>query len=115
MSSLNRESFTQSLQPVIVSRVYDRCLAQSTNQLGNTTATECGTTASDTTGCTVDSSSDASDGEAFAAAGGGVYVAEFASDGIRIWFFSVCTATDLTDISGIGANDTAQQRPIGSD
>jgi hypothetical protein len=64
-------------------------MAQSVNQLGNTTATECGTTATDTSGCTVDSSSDASYGEAFAAAGGGVYVTEFASDGIRIWFYSV--------------------------
>ena len=67
-----------------------RCVAQSVNQLGNTTATTCGTTTTDTTGCTVNSASDASYGAGFAAAGGGVYVCEFASDGIRIWFFAVC-------------------------
>jgi len=70
--------------------VDNRCVAQSTNQLGNTTATTCGTTATDTTGCTVNSASDASYGAGFAAGGGGVYVCEFASDGIRIWFFAVC-------------------------
>ena len=64
-------------------------MAQSGNQLGNTTATNCGTTATDTTGCTVNSASDVSYGAAFAAGGGGVYVCEFASDGIRIWFFAV--------------------------
>lgn len=68
---------------------YNRCLAQSVNQLGNTTSTECGTTTGDNTGCTVVSSSDASYGAGFAAAGGGVYVCEFAADGIRVWFFLV--------------------------
>jgi hypothetical protein len=68
-----------------------RCVAQSTNQLGNTTATTCGTTATDTTGCTVNSASDVSYGAGFAEGGGGVYVCEFASDGIRIWFFAVCS------------------------
>jgi hypothetical protein len=68
----------------------NRCVAQSTNQLGNTTATTCGTTATDTTGCTVNSASDVSYGAGFAEGGGGVYVCEFASDGIRIWFFTVC-------------------------
>jgi len=68
----------------------NRCTAQSVNQLGNTTATTCGTTATDTTGCTVNSASDVSYGVGFANAGGGVYVCEFASDGIRIWFFAVC-------------------------
>lgn len=65
-------------------------MAQSVNQLGNTTATTCGTTATDTTGCTVNSASDVSYGAGFAGGGGGVYVCEFASDGIRIWFFAVC-------------------------
>ena len=69
----------------------DRCVAQSVNQLGNTTATTCGTTATDTTGCTVNSASDTSYGAGFASGGGGIYVCEFASDGIRIWFFAVCT------------------------
>jgi len=72
------------------SGTYNRCVAQSTSQLGNTTATTCGTTATDTTGCTVNSASDVSYGAGFAAGGGGVYVCEFASDGIRIWFFAVC-------------------------
>lgn len=64
-------------------------MAQAVNQLGNTTATECGTSEGDRGGCTVLSSTEASYGSGFAAAGGGVYVAEFASEGIRIWFFSV--------------------------
>lgn len=64
-------------------------MAQSVNQLGNTTAAECGTSPGNTGGCTVVSSTDASYGTGFAAAGGGVYVAEFAEDGIRVWFFSV--------------------------
>jgi hypothetical protein len=85
MLNLNR----MPLLPFSYWKADSRCVAQSVNQLGNTTATTCGTTADDTTGCTVNSASDASYGAGFAAAGGGVYVCEFATDGIRIWFFAV--------------------------
>lgn len=85
-----RESALAEFDPIIsIADRSDRCMAQSVNQLGNTTATECGTSPGDTGGCTVVSSTDASYGTGFAAAGGGVYVAEFATDGIRVWFYSV--------------------------
>jgi hypothetical protein len=89
-SSPDIHSVRRRSSPPLRSGINDRCVAQSTNQLGNTTATTCGTTATDTTGCTVNSASDVSYGAGFAAGGGGVYVCEFASDGIRIWFFAVC-------------------------
>lgn len=78
-------------------------MAQSTSQLGNTTATECGTSPGDTGGCTVVSSTDASYGTGFAAAGGGVYVAEFATDGIRVWFFSVRLLLSILRNTNTGA------------
>jgi hypothetical protein len=76
-------------------------VAQSTNQLGNTTATTCGTTPTDTTGCTVNSASDVSYGAGFAAGGGGVYVCEFASDGIKIWFFAVCPLSSASSLPSL--------------
>ncbi|WVQ75782.1 hypothetical protein IAR50_005415 [Cryptococcus sp. DSM 104548] len=45
-------------------------------------------------GCTVQDQDDKSYGSGFAEAGGGVYVAEFAEDGIRVWFI---TRTDVPE------------------
>ncbi|KAL8279304.1 hypothetical protein RQP46_008341 [Phenoliferia psychrophenolica] len=60
----------------------------SANELGNLTYADCSSTANDNSGCTVLEPNTASYGEAFAAAGGGVYATELASTGISIWFFS---------------------------
>lgn len=89
LSSVSISIFPFEGRRRISKEAHDRCVAQSVNQLGNTTATTCGTTTTDTTGCTVNSASDVSYGAGFAAGGGGVYICEFASDGIRIWFFAV--------------------------
>ncbi|EKM49761.1 glycoside hydrolase family 16 protein [Phanerochaete carnosa HHB-10118-sp] len=56
-----------------------------TSTLVNTT--DCSTLANNNEGCTV-TTPGASYGPAFAAAGGGVFVTEFASKGISIWFFN---------------------------
>lgn len=55
-----------------------------TSKLVNTT--DCSTLVNNNEGCTV-TTPGASYGEPFAAAGGGVFVTEFASKGISIWFF----------------------------
>jgi hypothetical protein len=57
---------------------------------GNLTEAQCAYDYGDDTGCTViDDTSDSSYGEAFATAGGGVYVAELGDEGIKVWFFTV--------------------------
>jgi hypothetical protein len=55
---------------------------------GNLTATNCAGGAGNA-GCTYKDNNAASFGAGFAAAGGGVYVAELATDGIRVWFLTV--------------------------
>ncbi|GAA6036473.1 hypothetical protein JCM8097_003525 [Rhodosporidiobolus ruineniae] len=55
---------------------------------GNLTYNNCDHDANENSGCTVVESNPASYGEAFAAAGGGVWATEFGKDGIKIWFFS---------------------------
>ncbi|GAA5865349.1 hypothetical protein JCM8547_005063 [Rhodosporidiobolus lusitaniae] len=55
---------------------------------GNLTYANCDTTVNSNSGCTVTETNTASYGEAFAAAGGGVWAAEMGKDAIKIWFFS---------------------------
>lgn len=88
------------------------CTAEATNQLGNTTRDTCGTTEGDRGGCTVMSATDASYGAGFAQAGGGVYIAEFATEAIRIWFFqrsdipsAVSQDASEIDTSSLGTPD----------
>ncbi|KAI5474430.1 glycoside hydrolase family 16 protein [Pseudohyphozyma bogoriensis] len=66
------------------------CMATGTSatETGNLTYANCSTVANSNSGCTVDDVSTASYGSAFAEAGGGVWAAEFANDGISIWFFT---------------------------
>lgn len=51
-------------------------------------STDCSIQANNNQGCIVSNPDPASYGEAFAKAGGGVYVTEFAIDGISIWVFN---------------------------
>ncbi|KAI0320941.1 concanavalin A-like lectin/glucanase domain-containing protein [Amylostereum chailletii] len=53
-------------------------------------STDCSFEANSNQGCVVTDPSTASYGQAFAAAGGGVFVTEFATSGISIWIFSIC-------------------------
>ncbi|GAA5841387.1 hypothetical protein JCM11251_006174 [Rhodosporidiobolus azoricus] len=55
---------------------------------GNLTYDNCDHDANSNSGCTVVDQNPASYGEAFAAAGGGVWATALSSDGIKIWFFS---------------------------
>ncbi|GAA6022848.1 hypothetical protein JCM10207_001422 [Rhodosporidiobolus poonsookiae] len=55
---------------------------------GNLTYNNCDHDVNSNSGCTVTETNAASYGEAFAAAGGGVWATEFGKDGIKIWFFS---------------------------
>jgi len=51
-------------------------------------STDCSTAANGNEGCVVTTPSTSSYGEGFAADGGGMFVTEFASSGISIWFFN---------------------------
>ncbi|TFK93306.1 glycoside hydrolase family 16 protein [Polyporus arcularius HHB13444] len=69
-------------------------------------STDCSIQANNNQGCIITNPDPASYGEAFAKAGGGVYVTEFAIDGISIWFFN---RTDLpSSLQGnVSAIDTS--------
>ena len=58
-------------------------------QTGTQAITNCDYSQNNNSGCVVQDSNTASYGAAFAQAGGGVWVTEFAETGINIWFFSV--------------------------
>ncbi|KDQ62064.1 glycoside hydrolase family 16 protein [Jaapia argillacea MUCL 33604] len=60
--------------------------AKQTSTLVN--STDCSIDANNNLGCVVTNPTTASYGAAFAAAGGGMFVTEFAETGISIWFFS---------------------------
>lgn len=67
----------------------DGCYASKTADMtGQLRLDNCSVTSNGGSGCTVGDSNTNSYGEGFAAAGGGVYVAEYAEDGIRVWFKS---------------------------
>ncbi|KAI5449057.1 hypothetical protein NCC49_005361 [Naganishia albida] len=66
----------------------DASVNQTLGQSGVTGSTTCDQNQNFGSGCTVRDSNQASAGEAFNAAGGGVYVAAFELSGINIWFFS---------------------------
>ena len=66
---------------------------QNVTQTGTQVSTNCDYSQIGNSGCTVQDSNTASYGAAFARAGGGVWVTEFAETGINIWFFSVRTLT----------------------
>lgn len=57
---------------------------------GSITYDNCDISQNSDSGCTVNDTNANSYGEGFAAAGGGVLVAEWATDGIRVWFLTVC-------------------------
>ncbi|KAK4687336.1 hypothetical protein P7C73_g2792, partial [Tremellales sp. Uapishka_1] len=65
------------------------CLATSVAAFsGDLTYNNCSTAANFGSGCTVNETDTASYGAAFANAGGGVYIAEFATESIKVWFFT---------------------------
>ncbi|KAJ9115881.1 hypothetical protein QFC22_005023 [Naganishia vaughanmartiniae] len=83
--------------------------------------TDCYVEANDNSGCTVIDGNSTSYGEAFATAGGGVWVTEFATTGISIWFFSraniptaVSSANASIDTTKLGER-TAFWSPNGCD
>lgn len=56
---------------------------------GSITYDNCDISQNSDSGCTVNDTNTDSYGAGFAAAGGGVFVAEWATDGIRVWFLTV--------------------------
>ncbi|WVQ79842.1 hypothetical protein IAT38_001942 [Cryptococcus sp. DSM 104549] len=80
-----------------------------TSMTGQVTVDNCDNKQSSGSGCTVNDTNSNSYGEGFAAAGGGVYVAEFAKDAIRVWFLSrpdvpsdVTVSAESIDTSTLG-------------
>jgi hypothetical protein len=59
---------------------------------GSLTQSNCQVGVNGDSGCIFKDNNTNSYGEAFATAGGGVYVAELATEGIRVWFFTVSIA-----------------------
>lgn len=67
----------------------DGCYASKDAEMtGQLKLDNCSVTSNSGSGCTVGDSDPKSYGEGFAAAGGGIYVAEFATDAIKVWFKS---------------------------
>ena len=64
---------------------------QGVTQTGTQASTNCDYSQNSNSGCTVQDANTTSYGAAFAQAGGGVWVTEFAETGINIWFYSVRT------------------------
>ena len=64
---------------------------QGVTQTGAQQSTNCDYSQNGNSGCIVQDTNTASYGAAFAQAGGGVWVTEFAETGINLWFFSVRT------------------------
>jgi hypothetical protein len=69
---------------------------QGVTQTGTQGNTNCDYSQNGNAGCIVQDSNTASYGAAFAQAGGGVWVTEFAETGINIWFFNVRTRTNTS-------------------
>lgn len=59
------------------------------NVTGEVTQSNCTVGSNGNSGCIFKDNNAASYGEAFASAGGGVFITELASDGIRVWFLTV--------------------------
>jgi hypothetical protein len=81
--------------------------AAGVTQTGNTDQANCDDNRNGGSGCTVIDVNENSYGAPFAAAGGGVWVTEFADTGINIWFFSrpnvpASLSTDTIDVSTFG-------------
>lgn len=75
------------------------CLASTATTSGSSlTYNNCSIGANSDSGCTYNVTNANSYGAGFAAAGGGVYVAEFASSGIKVWFLTV-SGVDPTRVS----------------
>jgi hypothetical protein len=84
-------------------------LTSTASMSGTLNGTDCLYTANDNSGCAVLDSDPASYGADFAAAGGGVYITEFAETGINIWFFqraniptAILSANETIDLSSLG-------------
>ncbi|ORX35900.1 concanavalin A-like lectin/glucanase domain-containing protein [Kockovaella imperatae] len=86
MEGINQQTTNQ----VALHTAGSGCLASSSSSLSGGTLTydNCSIGAHYDSGCTTNMTNADTYGSGFAAAGGGVYVAEFATDGIRIWFFT---------------------------
>ena len=66
------------------------CVATSSGTIsGDLTYSNCSIGANSDSGCTTNDTNANSYGAGFASAGGGVYVAEYATTGIKIWFLTV--------------------------
>ncbi|GAA5865352.1 hypothetical protein JCM8547_005064 [Rhodosporidiobolus lusitaniae] len=81
------------------------CAAQLTSAnpfTGNLTFPVCDSRANYNSGCGIEEVNTASSGEAFASAGGGVWVTEMGVEGVKIWFFSRSDVpADLLNASSI--------------
>jgi len=80
---------------------------QGVTQTGTQGNTNCDYSQNGNAGCIVQDSNTASYGAAFAQAGGGVWVTEFAETGINIWFFNrpsipAALSTNSVDTSALG-------------
>ncbi|SCV70197.1 BQ2448_1591 [Microbotryum intermedium] len=87
------------------------CIATGTSSTmtGNLTYSNCSTSANYNSGCTIKDPRETSYGADFATNGGGVWATEFASTGIKIWFFPrALVPSDL-----LATNTSAQPNPSG--
>ncbi|KAH9950667.1 concanavalin A-like lectin/glucanase domain-containing protein [Amylocystis lapponica] len=75
-------------------------------------STDCNTALNGNQGCAITDPSTSSYGAAFANDGGGVFVTEFASSGISIWFFNRSSIPDSLQGNATTVNTTAIGTPV---
>ncbi|KAK8847650.1 hypothetical protein IAR55_005509 [Kwoniella newhampshirensis] len=84
----------------------------SSSMTGTVTVDNCNNDATQNSGCTINDNSPNSYGEGFASAGGGVYVAEFATDAIRIWFMTRSSVPSSLSVSADSIDTTTLGTPV---
>nr|XP_031860784.1 uncharacterized protein CI109_003828 [Kwoniella shandongensis]KAA5527856.1 hypothetical protein CI109_003828 [Kwoniella shandongensis] len=87
-------------------------VSNSTSMTGSVDISNCNNDATQNSGCTVLDNDNNSYGEGFATAGGGVYVAEFATDGIRMWFLTRSAVPSSLSVSASSIDTSTLGTPV---
>ncbi|KAL0240401.1 hypothetical protein I308_106653 [Cryptococcus tetragattii IND107] len=87
-------------------------ISNSSSMTGSITYDNCDISQNSDSGCTVNDTNVNSYGEGFAAAGGGVLVAEWATDGIRVWFLTRNAVPSSLSVSASSIDTSTLGEPV---
>ncbi|OWZ34631.1 hypothetical protein LQV05_001148 [Cryptococcus neoformans] len=87
-------------------------ISNSSSMSGSITYDNCDISQNSDSGCTVNDTNTDSYGAGFAAAGGGVFVAEWATDGIRVWFLTRDAVPDSLGVSASSIDTSTLGEPV---